>query len=155
MTDHNLLHRRHLLGLAAGGIALVAAPALAAPRLPAMVTWRSPTCGCCIKWVEAMRRTGFTVTVRETADMAAIKTRLKVPGSVYSCHTTEVGGLVVEGHVPAEVVRRLLARRPAGMIGVSAPGMPLGSPGMEVASGEKEPLNLTLFTAAGRTLRFA
>jgi hypothetical protein len=116
-----------------------------------MVTWRSPTCGCCMKWVEAMRRAGFAVTVRESQDMAAIKARLKVPEAVYSCHTTEIGGLVVEGHVPADAIRKLVARRPRGVIGIAAPGMPRGSPGMEMADGSKDPLNLTLFNAAGKT----
>lgn len=154
ITTHAPLNRRQLLGLAATGIALTAAPALAAAP-PAMTTWRSPTCGCCMKWVDAMRRAGFAVTVRETDDMAAVKNRLKVPGSVYSCHTTLVGGLVVEGHVPADTIRKLLARRPSGVIGIAAPGMPRGSPGMETADGSKDPLNLTLFTAAGKTRPYA
>nr|WP_314445944.1 DUF411 domain-containing protein [uncultured Sphingomonas sp.] len=152
-TDAPSLHRRQFLGLTATGLALAAAPALAAPG-PAMVTWRSPTCGCCIKWVEAMRKAGFAVTVRETNDMAAVKQRLKVPDAAASCHTTLVGGLVVEGHVPADAVRTLLARRPKGVIGIAAPGMPRGSPGMEMADGSKDPLNLTLFDAAGNTRRF-
>lgn len=143
------LNRRQLLGLTATGLALSAVPALAAAP-PAMTTWRSPTCGCCMKWVDAMRRAGFAVTVRESQDMGAVKSRLKVPTSLYSCHTTQVGGLVVEGHVPADAIRTLLARKPKGVIGISAPGMPRGSPGMEVADGSKDPLNLTLFDAAGR-----
>ncbi len=151
MTSIDLsLTRRHLLGLTATGLALAAAPALAAGS-PAMVTWRDPNCGCCTKWVEAMRKAGFTVTVRESSDMAAVKTRLKVPASVASCHTTQVGGLVVEGHVPAAAIRTLLAKRPAGVLGIAAPGMPRGSPGMEMPDGAKDPLNLTLFDARGRT----
>ena len=102
-----------------------------------------------------MRRAGFDVTLRETSDMAAVKARLKVPDAVQSCHTTQVGGLVVEGHVPADAIRKLLARRPAGVIGIAAPGMPRGSPGMEVPSGAKDPLNLTLFNAAGKTRPYA
>jgi hypothetical protein len=83
--------------------------------------------------------------------MAAVKARLKVPEAVYSCHTTEIAGLVVEGHVPADAIRKLVARRPGGVIGIAAPGMPRGSPGMEMADGSKDPLNLTLFNAAGKT----
>ncbi|GAA4000404.1 DUF411 domain-containing protein [Sphingomonas humi] len=146
--------RRQLLAVAATGLALAAVPALAAPT-PAMVTWRDPGCGCCIKWVEAMRRAGFAVTVRESQDMAAVKTRLKVPAALASCHTSEIGGLVVEGHVPADAIRKLLARRPAGVIGIAAPGMPRGSPGMEMPDGSKDPLNLTLFDARGRSRPFA
>lgn len=148
------LNRRHLLALTATGLAIVAAPVLAAAP-PAMTTWRDPGCGCCLKWVEAMRRAGFAVTVRETTDMAAVKARLKVPAALLSCHTTLVGGLVVEGHVPAEAVRSLLKARPAGVIGIAAPGMPRGSPGMEIADGSKDPLNLTLFNAAGKIARYA
>ncbi len=102
-----------------------------------------------------MQRAGFKVTVRETSDMAAVKRRLKVPDALASCHTTLVGGLVVEGHVPAGAISRLLARRPKGVIGLSAPGMPRGSPGMEMPDGSRDPLNLTLFDAAGRTRPFA
>jgi hypothetical protein len=148
------LNRRQILGLTATGLAVAAAPALAAAP-PAMTTWRSPTCGCCMKWVEAMRRAGFAVTVRESEDMGAVKARLKVPDALYSCHTTLIGGLVVEGHVPAYAVRKLLKARPAGVIGIAAPGMPRGSPGMETADGSKDPLNLTLFNAAGKTRPYA
>jgi hypothetical protein len=151
---HSTVSRRAFLGGAAATSLFVASPLAAAP-LPPMVTTRSPTCGCCMKWVEAMRKAGFRVTVRESDDMAAVKARLKVPESLYSCHTTTVGGLVVEGHVPANAIRTLLARKPKGVIGISAPGMPRGSPGMEMADGSKDPLNLTLFDAAGRTRAFA
>lgn len=147
------LDRRHFLGLTATGLAVTAAPALAAAP-PAMTTWRDPGCGCCIKWVEAMRAAGFVVTVRETGDMNAVKARLKVPAALHSCHTTLVGGLVVEGHVPAGAVKALLRRKPAGVIGISAPGMPRGSPGMEMPDGSKDPLNLTLFSATGRSLPY-
>jgi hypothetical protein len=149
------LSRRQFARAAASGVLLLTAgPALAAAK-PAMVTWRDPGCGCCLKWVEAMQRAGFKVTVRETSDMAAVKRRLKVPDALASCHTTLVGGLVVEGHVPAGAISRLLARRPKGVIGLSAPGMPRGSPGMEMPDGSRDPLNLTLFDAAGRTRPFA
>lgn len=148
------LNRRHFLALSATGLVVAAAPVLAAAP-PAMTTWRDPGCGCCLKWVEAMRGAGFAVTVRETADMAAVKARLKVPAALLSCHTTLVGGLVVEGHVPAAAVRKLLNSRPAGVIGIAAPGMPRGSPGMEMPDGSKDPLNLTLFDAAGRNRPFA
>jgi hypothetical protein len=152
-TDHELNRRRFLAACAVvGGAAAV--PALAATK-PAMTTWRDPGCGCCLKWVEAMRRAGFTVTVRHSADMMAVKQRLKVPEALASCHTTTVGGLVIEGHVPAAAINRLLARRPKGVVGLSAPGMPRGSPGMEMPDGSKDPLNLTLFDAAGRTRPFA
>ena len=150
MTDIlSLISRRQMLGMTGAGLALTAVPALAAA--PAMTTWRDPGCGCCIKWVEAMRKAGFAVTMRETSDMAAVKSRLKVPAALHSCHTTLVGGLVVEGHVPAASIRALLAKRPKGVLGIAAPGMPRGSPGMEMPDGSKDPLNLTLFDGVGNT----
>ena len=149
----NLLSRRGFIGASGAATLLAAAPLAAAARL-SMTTYRDPGCGCCLKWVDAMRRAGFNVTVRETANIAAIKQRLKVPDALASCHTTTVGGLVVEGHVPAPAIRRLLVARPAGVIGISAPGMPRGSPGMEVPDGSKDPLNLTLFAGDGRTRPF-
>lgn len=154
MPPMDLSRRNFVRSAAASGLLLTAAPALAAPKL-AMTTYRDPACGCCMKWVEAMRRAGFAVTVRESSDMLAVKRRLKVPDTLASCHTTMVGGLVVEGHVPASAIRSLLARRPKGIIGLSAPGMPRGSPGMEMPDGSKDPLGLTLFDAAGRTRPFA
>jgi hypothetical protein len=149
------LSRRHFVrSAAASGLLLAAAPSLAAPKL-AMTTYRDPGCGCCMKWVEAMRKAGFAVTVQQSSDMLAIKRRLKVPDALASCHTTTVAGRVIEGHVPASAIRSLVARRPRGVIGLSAPGMPRGSPGMEMPDGSKDPLNLTLFDAAGRTRPFA
>jgi hypothetical protein len=149
-----LIERRAFLRTAAGtAVLLGAAPALAAPRTT-ISTFHDPGCGCCLKWADAMRKAGFAVTVRE-ADMRAVKQRLKVPQALASCHTTVVGGLVVEGHVPAPAIRRLLASRPRGVIGIAAPGMPRGSPGMEMPDGSRDPLNLTLFDAAGRSRPFA
>lgn len=149
------LSRRHFMrSAAASGLLLAAGPVLATPPR-AMTTWHDPGCGCCLKWVDAMRRAGFQVTVRQTSDMLEVKRRLKVPDALASCHTTLIGGLVVEGHVPAAPIRTLLARRPRGVIGLAAPGMPRGSPGMEMPDGSKDPLNLTLFDAAGRMRPFA
>jgi len=156
MTQDQALRRRDLLRLvAAAGLVAGAGPVLAAGARPTMVTYRDPGCGCCLKWVEVARKAGFAVTVRPSADMAAVKQRLKVPQSLGSCHTSVVAGLVVEGHVPPAAIRTLLAKRPAGVIGIAAPGMPRGSPGMEMPDGSRDPLNLTLFNAAGRTRPFA
>lgn len=151
--DH-LSRRVFLAAAGVGGLTLLAGPALAAPK-PAMIVHHDPGCGCCHKWAGAMRRAGYRVTIRDTSDIMAVKRRLKVPDALASCHTTMVGGLVVEGHVPAAAIDRLLARRPAGVIGIAAPGMPRGSPGMEMPDGSKDPLNLTLFAANGRTRPFA
>lgn len=110
--------------------ALVSASTPAVPVNAEAIVYKSPTCGCCGKWVDHLKAAGYEVTARDTSDMAAIKSRHGVPASLASCHTTLVGGYVVEGHVPAEVVTKLLREKPA-IVGISAPGMPAGSPGME------------------------
>lgn len=92
--------------------------------------FKDPNCGCCGKWAEHMRANGFTVKEVSSADMGEVKADAGVPQKLGSCHTAKVGGYVVEGHVPASDVRRMLLERPA-IVGLSAPGMPLGSPGME------------------------
>lgn len=94
-----------------------------------MHMFKSPSCGCCSAWADVARRHGFDVTVEEREDMTAVKRRLGVPEAVESCHTATVEGYVVEGHVPMAAVDKLLADRPA-VAGVTAPGMPAGSPGM-------------------------
>ena len=91
---------------------------------------KSPTCGCCGEWVERMRAAGFTVNVSEVPDPAAVSRKLGVPETLRSCHTTRVGGYVIEGHVPAADIKRLLREKPKA-IGLSVAGMPMGSPGME------------------------
>ncbi len=99
-------------------------------QLPPMVVYKSPTCGCCVKWVEHMENAGFDVESRDMRDMNAIKQQLGVPRSASSCHTAVVDGYVIEGHVPARHVLQLLENRP-DIPGIAVPGMPIGSPGME------------------------
>lgn len=147
--------RRTFLGGGMAALGLYGAQASGAPASATMITYHDPGCGCCLKWADAMRKAGYGVTVREAADMMALKRRLKVPEALWSCHTTLVAGLVIEGHVPADAIRRLSRQRPAGVIGIAAPGMPRGSPGMEMPDGSRDPLNLTLFDAAGRTRRIS
>lgn len=98
-----------------------------------MTVYHDPNCGCCGKWVEHMRANGFTVDKIPIRDMNAVKLELGVPRNLPSCHTAVVGGYVIEGHVPAEDVLRLLAEQPDAR-GLSVPGMPMGSPGMEVGN---------------------
>jgi hypothetical protein len=98
---------------------------------PEVSLYKDPNCGCCGKWAEHMQRHGFRVAAHDVKDLDAIKKKQRVPEALGSCHTAIVAGYTVEGHVPADVVRRLLAQRPAGVIGLAVPGMPLGSPGME------------------------
>ncbi|MGD9714597.1 MAG: DUF411 domain-containing protein [Beijerinckiaceae bacterium] len=123
------LTRRALLAGAAVASGVAVSPVFAAAG-PAVKVWKDPNCGCCGAWAQHMRSNGFDVTVINSADMEPVKTRLGVPQNMLSCHTATVGGYTIEGHVPASAIRRLLAERPKA-IGLAAPGMPSGSPGME------------------------
>jgi hypothetical protein len=134
-----------LLGTAAMGLGLV--PAGAAEPLPDVTVHRDPNCGCCGGWVRHLQRAGFRARVIESGDVGAVKQRLGVPDDLGSCHTAEVQGYVVEGHVPATAIRRLLAEKPQAA-GLAAPGMPVGSPGME--GGAPETYEVVLFGPQGR-----
>lgn len=113
-----------------------------------VTVYKSPYCGCCGAWADHMRENGFSVTVREVEDLDPIRAEHGVTGELMSCHTALVDGYVVEGHVPAEDVRRLLEERPDAK-GLTAPGMPAGSPGMEGAG--KEPYAVLLYDENGDT----
>ena len=113
-----------------------------------VTVYKSPTCGCCTKWVEHLQEHGFRVEVRDTSDVQPVKARHGLPGNLASCHTALVGGYVVEGHVPADVIRRLLRERPQ-VAGVAVPGMPMGSPGME--GPYKDDYDIVSFTREGAT----
>jgi hypothetical protein len=122
------------------------------PRL--VVVHKTESCGCCHLWVEHMEKNGFKVVVRNVDNLNGIKERVGVPYGMGSCHTARVGGYFIEGHVPAADVARLLDARPEAK-GVTVPGMPLGSPGMEVASGETQPYEVLLVGRDGETSVFA
>ncbi|MDQ3286804.1 MAG: DUF411 domain-containing protein [Pseudomonadota bacterium] len=126
----------------------------ASSNLPLLVVNRSPTCGCCGVWVDHMREAGFEVQVNNIDNVNPIKERVGVPMGKGSCHTAEVGGYFVEGHVPAEDVKRLLAEKPDAK-GLVLPGMPLGSPGMEVPDGTVQPYTVELVGRDGSTSAFA
>lgn len=113
------------------GAWLAGLPRLAAAqaRMPLVEIWKSPTCGCCKDWVAHMQGNGFRVTVHETGNADA-RARLGIPNELGSCHTARIEGYAIEGHVPAEDVRRLLKEKPKA-IGLAVPGMPIGSPGMD------------------------
>lgn len=116
---------------------------------PGMLVHRDPSCGCCEAWAAVARRAGYAVTVRDDPDMASLKRRLGVPAELASCHTTEIGGVVIEGHVPMSDVARLLRERPQGVAGIAAPDMPLGSPGMEAPDGTRQPFDVIAFDRTG------
>lgn len=112
-----------------------------------ITVYKSPTCGCCKNWVDHLEQNGFDVTVVDQADVAPVKRLHGVPDALASCHTGVVDGYAVEGHVPAEVIRRLLAERPA-VKGIAVPGMPAGSPGMEMGD-RKDPYEVYTFDENG------
>jgi len=147
----NPFRRRLLLA----GLALVALPsaARAGSALPSVTVYKSPTCGCCGKWVDHLRAHGFEVTARDVADVDAYKHKYGVPPNLASCHTALVQGYVIEGHVPADVVHRLLAERPK-VSGLSVPGMPIGSPGMEQGN-RRDPYDVIAFDSTGRVTVYA
>ncbi len=112
-----------------------------------IVVYRSPTCGCCSKWVEHLRDNQFKIEDVVLDDMQAVKEKYRVPREMQSCHTALIGGYVVEGHVPAEDIKRLLKIKPK-VIGISVPGMPVGTPGMEMGN-RKAPYDVISFDDEG------
>jgi len=144
--DHpHSLTRRSALGLLAAALVMPTFPAFA--QSPSILVHKDPDCGCCAGWVQHLKAAGFAVTVEETTKLQVVRKRLRVPADLAACHTAEVDGYVLEGHVPAVAVRRLLEKRPAAT-GLAVPGMPVGSPGME--GGEPQPYDVVLFGASGR-----
>ena len=119
-------------------------------QLASMQVYRDPNCGCCEEWAERAREAGFEVAVTDNNDMPAVKRQYGVPEELLSCHTTLVGGYVLEGHVPLHDVKRLLAERPAAIRGIAVAGMPRGSPGMEIPDGSKDPFQVMAFDRAGK-----
>jgi hypothetical protein len=134
---------KSVVGLAfAGLVAGIGGLARAAPATPPDVTvYKRPSCDCCKKWIEHLRAAGFHVTAHDTSDLAGVRARFGVPAKLTSCHTAVVDGYVVEGHVPADVIQRLLTERP-NLAGVAVPGMPAGSPGMD----SETPTHYRIFT---------
>lgn len=130
-------HVLHASGEVTGGAvgeagatpAASSAPAVA-DALPTALVYKTPSCGCCSLWVDHMREAGFEVDARDLNDIIPVKIDAGVPPRMSSCHTTLIDGYVVEGHIPAEHVKRLLEERP-DVVGIAVPGMPIGSPGME------------------------
>ena len=146
------MQRRSLL-LTAPALLTAALPVWAAtpsPKdLPVLQVWKDPSCGCCKDWISYLQRDGFQVQVFETGN-TAVRQRLGLPQKYASCHTALIGGYVVEGHVNAREIRRLLAEKPKA-IGLSVPGMPIGSPGMDGPEygGRKDPYDVVLVLPDG------
>ncbi len=138
------------------GIILAALPVAAwsRPTKAARLTvYKSPSCGCCGAWVEHLKASGFAPTVKNMDDVGPVATKLGVPTELRSCHTATIGGYFIEGHVPAADIRRLLRERPRAR-GLSVPGMPMGSPGMEQGN-RKQPYNTMIIDQRGTARVFA
>jgi hypothetical protein len=150
-TRHAMINLGPRLTRRSALLASVVLPLLAGKLFAAdqavITVHKDPTCGCCAGWVRHLQRAGFTTDVVETRDLDPVKRRLGVPDDLAACHTAEVSGYVVEGHVPASAVKRLLAERPSAT-GLAVPGMPVGSPGME--GGEPEVYEVVMFGPNGR-----
>lgn len=144
------INRRALLGaLAVSPIVLAAGSGRAAESLPRMTVTMDPSCGCCGAWIEHVQAAGFPVDVVQSSQVYQLKTRVGVPAELASCHTAQVGGYVIEGHVPAEAIKLLLADRPVAS-GLAVPGMPVGSPGMQVQGVAPDRYEVVLFGAFGQ-----
>ena len=118
-----------------------------------IVVYKDPSCGCCEAWITHMKANGFTASVTNTTDANAIKRKRGIAESLWSCHTAIAGAYVIEGHVPAADVKKLLARRPPGVVGVTIPGMPASAPGMDMKP--FQPFTVLAFDVKGRTTVFA
>jgi hypothetical protein len=140
------LNRRRLVA-AIALLPLAVGSTHAAPALPKMTVSKDPNCGCCGAWIDYLRADGFAVEVVERADMGRIKSELGVPADLQSCHTAQIGNYVIEGHVPADSIRRLLTEQPQAT-GLAVPGMPASAPGMDVP-GARDSYDVVLFGAAG------
>src|SRR5215203_7192219 len=153
----SMLMRTALLSLSL--LAIVSLPSTAQPArqgtaaVTAMQVYRSPTCGCCGKWVDHVKAAGFSPTVHQVEDVSPVKARGGVPADLQSCHTALIGGYVIEGHVPADVIQQLLTEKPK-IAGLAVPGMPIGSPGMEQGP-RVDPYEVIAFTRDGKRSVYA
>jgi hypothetical protein len=147
------MNRRQLLSAMAAGLAAVGVPAVAGPSLPQVEVFKSAYCGCCGAWADHMKAAGFAVKVTLVEDTTAARKRLGMPDAFGSCHTATVAGYVLEGHVPAAEVKRLLLAKPVA-VGLAVPGMPPGSPGMEVGK-RQDPYQVLLIDKSGHASVFA
>lgn len=113
-----------------------------------MTVYRSPTCGCCGVWVDHAQKHGFKIEDIKTDEMEALKQKYNIPAELASCHTTIIDGYVMEGHIPADDIKRFLTEQPEGLVGLAVPGMPIGTPGME-AKDIKQPFQVLAFNDKG------
>jgi hypothetical protein len=145
---------RGIATTALAALLAIGATTASAQRQPTVEVFKSPSCGCCAKWVTHLQEHGFATRVTNVDDVAPIKAKNKVPARAQSCHTATVDGYVLEGHVPAADVQRLLKERPA-ILGLAVPGMPVGSPGMEVPNMKPAPFDVMAFDRQGQLQTFS
>ena len=152
------MKKRRLATMVGGGaLVLAAAVALAGSTravAPAITVYKSSTCGCCALWVRHLEESGFDVIVRETEALQAIKDEHGVGNHLASCHTALIDGYVVEGHVPADDIKSMLESRP-DIVGLTVPGMIVGTPGMEIPGQPAQPYQVLAFDREGRTAVYA
>jgi hypothetical protein len=150
--------RSFLQAAAAGAAGLLVFPSIGRPLVaPTPITvYKSASCGCCKEWVKHLEKNGFAPKVHDVSDAALAETKdtLGVPAALRSCHTAVVGKCVIEGHVPADLVKKVTTDKPANVVGLAVPGMPVGSPGMEVA-GRKDAYDVIAFTRDGKRSVYA
>ena len=151
MLNNMRVTRRHFLAGAAAAMAPSFISKASAESLPFVTVTKDPNCGCCTSWAEHIRAAGFATEVIEANAMDQLKRALGVPPNLASCHTAEVGGYVVEGHVPASALKRLLLEGSAAT-GLAVPGMPVDSPGMEMAGVAPEIYEVVLFGPSGTSI---
>ena len=145
--------KKHTLALGLIAAMGFSTTALAGGAAQSIHVYKSPTCGCCGDWVDHLEDNGFTVDVTDTQLMNQIKVDAGLTPQLASCHTAFIGDYVIEGHVPAADIRRLVAEQPVAR-GLAVPGMPIGSPGMEIGD-RKDPYQVLLFNESGQTRVFA
>jgi len=149
MNTMHMTRRSLVTGPAVGALLAYSRPSQA-HGLPKIVVSKDPSCGCCTGWVDHLRQADFSMDVVETSEINRVNVRLGVPDGLASCHTAEIGGYVIEGHVPADAVKRLLTEKPAGK-GLAVAGMPMGSPGMEMEGIARDTSDVILLGPSGQT----
>lgn len=152
MTRHPMVRRLAIAGVAIAALALTALLRAPSSAAPTVTVYKSASCGCCHKWIEHLRAAGFTVTAFDTEDLTSVATSMGVPFRLGSCHTARVANYVIEGHVPADLIKKLLAEHPA-LAGLAVPGMVTGSPGMEGPGAQ--PYDIIAWDRQGKTTVYA
>jgi hypothetical protein len=149
--------RRYFLKTLAAGVGAVAVSGLTAASAFADVpitVYKTPTCGCCKAWVDHLEKNGFAPKTHDLPDLSETKDTLGVPDALRSCHTAVIGKYVIEGHVPADLIHKVVKEKPANILGLAVPGMPAGSPGMEVP-GRRDAYEVIAFTRDGKRTVYA